>query len=81
MKSNRRSRKLGVALAVLTGSYLAKRRLCQQWDKSDRTGENDLTLKSATYLVALAIPWDLTFGLFSRRNILFGSLRGKRRKA
>lgn len=60
------------ALALL-GSYVAKRKLLAQWDESDRTGHNDLTHESASGLIALAIPWDLTGGLLVRnRNVLFG---------
>lgn len=65
---------------VLLGSYVAKRKLLTQWDESDRTGHNNLTHESASGLIALAIPWDLTGGLLVRnRNVLFGDgLSGKR---
>lgn len=54
-------------------SYLAKRRLLAQWEKYDRTGGNDLTLKSASGLVALSIPWDATVGMFTpEHNVLVG---------
>ncbi len=57
-----------VALAI---SYAAKRKLLAEWEKSDRTGKNDLNYKSASNLVLLSIPWDLTVGLvFRERNVL-----------
>jgi len=60
-------------LLLLAGSYMAKRKLLAQWDKSDRTGTNDLTYRSASNLIALSIPWDLTVGaVFRDRNVLFG---------
>lgn len=72
MNRKRRARSWGAALAVLTVSYFAKRRLNAQWALYERTGKNDLTLKSASGLIALAIPWDLTLGAFSKRNVLWG---------
>jgi len=64
-------------IALLAASYLAKRKLLAQWDKAARTGDNDLTYSSASNLVALSIPWDLTLGLLSRDNVLFRSRRDR----
>lgn len=64
---------LTLGAIVLLGSYAAKRKLLAQWDEYDRTGRNDLAHESASGLIALAIPWDLTGGLLVRnRNVLFG---------
>lgn len=64
---------LALGALVLLGSYAAKRKLLAQWDEYDRTGRNDMTHESASGLIALAIPWDLTGGLLARnRNVLFG---------
>ncbi len=64
---------LALGAVILGGSYVAKKKLLTQWEKSDRTGHNDLTHESASGLVALSIPWDLTGGLLVRnRNVLFG---------
>lgn len=71
------SKRGGLVALVLAGSFLAKRTLMRQWAKSARTGSNDLTQSSASTLVAASIPWDLTFGLFSKRNVLFGSRRDR----
>ena len=67
-------------LVILALSYAAKRKLLSEWNKSDRTGSNDLTMEGASYLVIASAPWDLTVGLLTpERNVIVGDWRHPRK--
>lgn len=59
-------------IVLLAASYLAKRRLLAKWAAAEREGAPQMSYREASLLVGGSVPWDLTFGLLGKRNVLFG---------